>query len=60
MTVTKHTGLLGVIAECHMCGWSSEARNAMGNAAQHAERTGHEVSVEQTIGVTYNKRVRNG
>lgn len=54
--MTKHSGLLGVVAECVTCGWASEARNAMGNAAQHAMRTGHEVHVEQTVGVIYNKR----
>jgi hypothetical protein len=30
-----------------------------GNAAQHAERTGHEVHVEQTIGVIYNKKSKS-
>ena len=48
------TGLLGVIAACRDCGWNSEARNALGNAAQHAKRTGHHVVVEQTISVSYN------
>lgn len=58
MTMTKHSGLLGVVAECVTCGWESEARNAMGNAAQHAKRYNHEVHVEQTVGVIYNKKER--
>lgn len=44
------------MAECKGCDWSSEAKNAAGNAAQHAQRTGHEVHVEQTIGVIYNPK----
>lgn len=48
------SGLLGITAECQTCGWSSEARNAMGNAARHAQATGHFVTVEQTISVAYN------
>lgn len=54
MSAGTYTGILGVIAECRDCGWSSEARNAMGNAKQHADRYGHNVWVEQTIGVSYN------
>lgn len=54
MIVSKRSGLLAVFARCVTCGWESEAKNAAGNAAQHAERTGHQVQVEQTIGVTYN------
>lgn len=50
----RKSGLLGVQAECYTCGWTSEAKNAAGNAARHAKATGHEVSVEQTIGVIYN------
>lgn len=56
MHPTKHSGLLAVHARCDDCGWESEAKNAAGNAAQHAGRTGHTVHVEQTIGVTYNKK----
>lgn len=56
MSAAPHrcSGLLGVVAECRDCGWESEARNAMGNAAQHAERTGHHVVVEQAISVGFN------
>lgn len=54
--MTKHSGLLGVVAECKDCGWVSEANNALGNAAQHARKYGHEVMIEQTIVVIYNKK----
>lgn len=53
---TTHSGVLGVVAECRDCDWESEAKNALGNAAQHADRTGHTVHVEQMIGVTYNRK----
>jgi hypothetical protein len=40
-------------AECLGCAWSSTAANAMGNAAQHHDATGHAVRVETTRVVTY-------
>jgi len=49
-----YSGVLGVLAECHTCGWNSEAKNALGNAKRHANATGHHVVVEQTISVSYN------
>jgi hypothetical protein len=54
-----YTGILGVQAWCHdeSCGWTSEARNALANAARHADaHPDHEVAVEQTLGITYNRR----
>lgn len=54
-----YTGIMGVQAWCEGrdCGWSSEARNALGNAARHADaHPDHEVHVEQTLGITYNRR----
>jgi len=33
-------------ASCEACDWSTEGKNAMANAAQHAERDGHDVSGE--------------
>lgn len=54
MSGSTYSGILGASAECRDCGWTTEARNAMGNAKQHADRTGHNVWVEQTIGVSYN------
>jgi hypothetical protein len=41
------------LAQCYGCNWGSEARNAMGNAAQHHDATGHAVRVETTRVVTY-------
>lgn len=35
------------------CGWTYDGRNGLGLAAQHHDRTGHEVQVEQTICVIY-------
>lgn len=52
---TKHTGLAGVQAECLGCTWKTYERNGMGTAAIHARDYGHEVHVEQTIIVIYNK-----
>lgn len=56
MSVKPHrcSGVIHVMAECLECGWTSYARNAMGNAAQHATRTGHHVTVEQAISVGFN------
>lgn len=47
------SGLLAVFAECENCGWTTHARNGLGLSAQHHDRTGHVVSVEQTIHVRY-------
>lgn len=53
---TKHSGLLGVQADCADCTWQTYERNGMGTAALHAQDYGHTVHVEQTIIVIYNKR----
>lgn len=53
---TKHTGLLGVQADCADCPWQSYERNASGTAACHARDYGHTVRVEQTTIVIYNKK----
>lgn len=53
---TKHTGLLGVQADCDDCPWRSQERNAAGTAALHAQNYGHTVRVEQTTVTIYNKR----
>lgn len=50
------TGLLSVRATCRVCGWISEARNALGNAARHYDATKHTVDVDQVIAVTYGDR----
>lgn len=53
---TRHSGLLGVQADCDDCSWKTYERNGMGTAACHARDYGHTVHVEQTIGVIYNKK----
>jgi hypothetical protein len=40
-------------AECYGCNWASTAANAMGNAAQHHDATGHAIRIETTRVVTY-------
>jgi hypothetical protein len=52
---TTHTGLAGVMAECQDCPWKTYARNGLGNAARHADATGHYVQVEQTTLINYNR-----
>lgn len=48
------SGVSGAMAECYTCGWTGSARNAVGLAAQHAKRTGHEVVAEQVISMIWN------
>lgn len=48
-------GIAEIVAGCE-CGWSSRAKNAMGNAARHARATGHVVNVLQQLSVTYAPR----
>lgn len=47
------TGLLAVLAHCVNCEWEVESRNGLGLAAQHHDRTGHEVQVEISRVVIY-------
>lgn len=49
----KSSSLDAVAAACRECGWHSNERNALGAAAQHHDRTGHTVRVEQLTTVTY-------
>lgn len=58
--VPRKSGLLAAFARCPECGWESEARNAVGNAAQHAARTGHTVQAEQTIATIFNPEDKGG
>lgn len=58
---STHTGILGCQAWCEDCGWKLEATNALGNGAIHADKyPEHTVHVEQTLGVTYNMKAREG
>lgn len=57
MRRNTRTGILGASAECWDCGWKLEARNALACAARHADaHPDHTVTVEQTLGVTYNSK----
>jgi len=47
------TGLLGMIATCCSCEWRQEKSNALPLAAQHHDRTGHQVHVQITRVVVY-------
>lgn len=40
-------------AECQECDWRTNNRGALGQAAQHHDRTGHAVETEQITAVTY-------
>lgn len=43
------------VGECHKCGRTWHSPNAMGLAAQHAEKCGGYVWVERTVGYVWNK-----
>lgn len=52
-----YTGILGCEARCEDCEWETSARNALGNAARHADaHPDHTVHAEQTLGITYNRK----
>lgn len=40
-------------AQCLGCAWASQAANAMGNAAQHHDATGHAITVDVHRSITY-------
>jgi hypothetical protein len=42
-----------ITADCHDCGWQDHAAGCHGRAAQHHDRTGHEVEVNAVT--TYNR-----
>lgn len=51
----RRSGVVHAVAECQECPWTTGYyKNALGNAAQHAQRTGHNVVAEQCISVSYN------
>jgi hypothetical protein len=41
---------MGGQANCVTCGWHTEGKNAMGNAAKHFNKLGHYVQVELYYG----------
>jgi hypothetical protein len=53
MTRDRTIGPPSLRAECHGCEWTSTAPNALGNAAQHHDRTGHPITVNTGRTVTY-------
>lgn len=55
MRQTK-SGVIGVLGICAVCGWTDERRGALGRAALHHDRTGHEVHIETTTVVIYGSR----
>lgn len=42
-----------VSAQCQGCEWTAQDVGALGRAAQHHDRTGHEVHIMQTLRVIY-------
>lgn len=53
----RDSGVNHAVAICSDCGWRNENRkNALATAAIHARKHGHEVSVDQCLGITYNRR----
>jgi len=49
-------GIVHATARCHEggCDFRVDSRNAVGVAAQHAERTGHEVSADEGRSMVWN------
>lgn len=47
------TGIVSVSGWCLNCEKKWDARNALGLAALHHDKTGHEVQVEQTMVIAY-------
>lgn len=45
-------------AQCQDCGWEQNSRAALGQAAQHHDRTGHSVRVGVESAVYYETRER--
>lgn len=52
-----YTGILECTAECDECEFhATNRKNAMAIGNIHARTTGHQVRVQQVLGVTYNKK----
>lgn len=52
----KRAGVLSSEAQCANCGWADGRKGALGRAALHHDRTGHEVRIETTTVVVYGDR----
>jgi hypothetical protein len=55
MSRETDTFVVHVEAECSDCDWRDERPGALGRAAQHHDRTGHYVSTQQIIRVSYGR-----
>lgn len=53
---TRDSGLIDARAKCADCPWTSDGKNAMAIAAQHAGTYDHTVSAQTTMGVIYNRK----
>lgn len=54
----RRSSIIEAEAMCEDCDWTVEAGNAVGLAAQHHKRTGHDVLSYQQIQVHYSKDYR--
>lgn len=48
------SGMVSCVYGCNQCEFGGDSRNGVGLSAQHAEKTGHTVWVEQTISMMWN------
>lgn len=55
-TRIKRAGVARVVAECGNCAWADSSKGALGRAALHHDRSGHEVRVETVTVVVYGDR----
>ena len=46
-------------ARCRDCPWETHGRNGLGNAAQHADRTGHSVCIDVEGSIEYANDARH-
>lgn len=49
---TEHT-IVEIAASCDGCDWSSDAKNALANAARHHDAKGHTVVVRRVMRTVY-------
>ena len=46
-------GLIHIYGQCEVCGMTFDAKNGVGLAAQHTDRTGHQTRVETGYSVSF-------
>lgn len=49
-------GVVSCVYECEDCDFGGDSKNGVGLASQHAEKYGHEVSVEQVTSYQWDAR----